>query len=102
MARFELNTEIVTSEAKIEVEPTLAIGKHVFQLIVEDAAGNRSAPALLEVIVLDTTAPTAVIELVGQNPAEGSAFVLSAEKSTDAGGGVIKSYRWTLVSSGNG
>jgi hypothetical protein len=102
MAQFELGKEIVTADAKIEVEPTLAVGKHVFQLIVEDAAGNQSAPAQVEVIVLDKTAPTAVIELVGDNPADGETFVLSGAKSADARGGTIVAYRWTLVGAPGG
>jgi hypothetical protein len=98
MAQFELGKEIVTADPTIQVEPTLAIGKHVFQLIVEDAAGNQSAPTSLEVIVLDKTAPTAVLELVGASPVEDEAFVLSAAKSADARGGTIVAYRFTLTS----
>jgi hypothetical protein len=38
---------------------TLLVGKHRFQLVVEDNNGNRSAPAFVEVTVTaTTTSPT--------------------------------------------
>lgn len=109
MSNFELNVPIETTENHVQVTPgpgqPLRPGRHVFQLVVVDQAGNRSAPATVEVIVRDTTAPTAVIRLVvpeGEDPAtwqpaENSAFELSAEGSADMGDGEIASYIWTLV-----
>jgi hypothetical protein len=97
MAKFVIGKEIVTSDPTIDVEPSLAVGRHVFQVVVEDASGNQSAPAQVEVIVLNPTAPTAVIELTSGPAVADRAFVLAASKSADARGGVIKKYRWTLV-----
>ncbi|WP_437723483.1 hypothetical protein [Sorangium sp. So ce861] len=109
MANFEQNKPIETVENHVEITPTpgppLQPGLHVFQLVVEDQAGNRSAPASIEVIVRDTTAPTAVLRLVVPQrenpdawPEAGKPFALSAEGSTDFGGGPIVKYIWTLVS----
>ena len=98
MAKFELGKEIVTTDAKIEVAPTLATGLHVFQLVVEDSSGNLSAPATVTVIILDKTLPTAVIEVVGGSPGDDKPFVLDGSKSADSKGGNIKSFRWTLIS----
>jgi hypothetical protein len=97
MAKFELGKQIVTTDAKIEVAPTLATGKHTFQLVVEDSSGNLSAPATVTIIILDKTLPTAVVEVVGGNPGDDKPFVLDGSKSTDAKGGTIKSFRWTLI-----
>ena len=76
MANFELNRPIETIENHVQVTPTpgepLRPGRHVLQLVVEDQAGNRSQPATIEVVIRDTTAPTAVLRLVvppGEDPA---------------------------------
>ncbi|AUX37461.1 MULTISPECIES: hypothetical protein [Sorangium] len=109
MANFEQNKPIETVENHVEITPTngrlLQPGLHVFQLVVEDQAGNRSAPASIEVIIRDTTAPTAVLRLVVPQkenpdawPEAGKPFELSAEGSSDFGGGPIVKYIWTLVS----
>jgi hypothetical protein len=108
MANFEQKKQLETVENHVEVTSAggqpLRPGLHVFQLVVEDQAGNRSAPATIEVIVRDTTAPTAILRLVvpeKQDPAAwpqaGKAFELSAEGSSDADGGQIARYIWTLV-----
>ena len=55
MARFQLNIPVQTRESTVTVDNTLQVGAHTFQLIVEDDAGNRSAPA--RVIVNVTRRP---------------------------------------------
>lgn len=83
----------------------LGVGRHVFQLTVTDNAGNPSQPDQITVIVLDRTAPTAVLELrdsqgrpVPNNTLSfGSGFILDGKLSTDIGG-TIASYQWELIS----
>ena len=41
---------------------SLAIGRHRFRLVVDDNSGNHSNPTEVEVIVVDSTAPTAVLD----------------------------------------
>ena len=102
MSNFELGIEIETDTPTVQVSPTpgtaLAPGKHRFQLVVEDETGNLSQPAFVDVIVRDTVAPTAVIALVGGvDPTFNQPFELDGSQSTDAGGGTVAKYRWTLV-----
>jgi hypothetical protein len=102
MSNFELGKEIETDGPTVQVTPApgqpLPLGKHRFQLIVEDEAGNQSQPAFLDVIVRDPVAPTAIIQLVGGvDPAFNTPFELDASLSTDAGGGTVVKYHWTLV-----
>ena len=75
----------------------LKVGTYTFQLVVADDAGNASTPATLRLSVIDDVRPTAVID----GPLEvgfGRQFALSGRRSTDAGGGSIASYSWTLIS----
>lgn len=102
MSNFIPGQEIVTETPNVQVTPSpgdaLRPGRHRFQLIVEDESGNRSLPAFVNVIVRDTTAPTAVIRLVGDiDPTFNQPFELDASGSTDSGGGTIAKYRWTLL-----
>ncbi len=46
MVQFALNQTIETAEPTITVDPGLPLGQHRFQLVVIDAAGNRSQPAI--------------------------------------------------------
>lgn len=100
MANFTLGTPITTTEAQIEVtvDPAnpLSIGVHRFQLVVVDEAGNSSQPTVVEVIVKDMAAPTAVLDAPPQ-VAFGQAFNLSGARSTDNGPDKIASYVWSLV-----
>jgi len=103
MATFAINTPIDTKEPQIEVtvEPRLPlrVGRHRFQLIVTDDSGNASKPDVVEVIVADTEAPTAVIVAPGVVPV-GKSFALDGGKSFDVGGGRVVLYQWTYLGQG--
>lgn len=73
----------------------LAVGRHRFQLVVEDNSGNRSTPVERAVMVLDVTAPVAVLDV--ESPvANHRPFSLSGARSTDAGGQVVR-WEWLRV-----
>ncbi len=97
------NTPIKTEDAVLEIrvleDALLPPGRHVFQLVVADDAGNISEPALAEVIIRDTQAPTAVLDVRPARQIEfGASFALLGERSSDIPPGRIVSYTWTLVS----
>jgi hypothetical protein len=97
------NTPIETEDAILEIsmnpQALLRPGQHVFQLVVTDDAGNVSAPAEVEIIIRDTQAPTAVLDVLPSRTLEfGASFQLSAERSSDVAPGQIARYSWTLVS----
>jgi IPT/TIG domain len=74
----------------------LPAGRHVFQLIVEDDAGNKSQPATAVVIVKDTQRPTAVLK--GPDQVQlGESFPLDGSQSSDVPPGKVASYYWTLM-----
>lgn len=85
-----------------------APGSYRFQLVVVDASGNESAPALLDVRLLDREAPTAVARALDASGTPvtnatfqmGDGFSLDGSQSVDAGGGRIATYRWTLLGTG--
>ena len=98
---------VTTSDASLSVsmpDHKLAVGQHSFQLQVEDDSGNTSAAAQLMVIVIDDSAPTAVLTLEDENGLPisnnrvsfGSGFILSGKRSLDIGGS-ISGYTWTLL-----
>jgi len=100
MAQFNINLEVVTNVPVVEVtlspDKPLPIGRQRFQLIVTDDSNNVSKPDIVEVIVADQDAPTAVLTLpsvVGF----GRTFNMSGEKSFDIGGGKIVKYAWTYL-----
>lgn len=102
MSNFELGVEIETETATVQVNPgpgaPLPPGRHRFQLVVEDESGNLSQPSFVDVVVRDTAAPTAVVTLVGAvDPTFNQPFELDGSLSSDAGGGTVAKYRWTLV-----
>jgi hypothetical protein len=105
MANFTLGTPITTTDPQIEVtvDPAnpLSIGVHRFQLVVVDESGNSSAPTVVEVIVKDMTAPTAVLDAPPQ-VAFGQPFNLSGARSTDNGPDKIVQYVWSLADVGAG
>jgi hypothetical protein len=51
MAEFRLNRPVTTRDPRVVVDAGLPAGRHTFELVVTDAAGNRSAPARLIVVV---------------------------------------------------
>ena len=80
---------------------SLAIGRHRFRLVVDDNSGNHSNPTEVEVIVIDSTAPTAVLD-ASDSIAFGAPLTLSGAQSTDTVGRVVR-YVWTHVQgSGSG
>lgn len=74
----------------------LPVGSHIFQLEVVDDAGTRSQPVQVRVVVVDNSAPTAVITAPKTVPF-GQPITLSGAQSSDVGGGTIARYIWTLV-----
>lgn len=100
MAVFKVDTPISTSESTVEVTVTeenpLAVGRHRFQLVVVDDSGNQSEPDEVEVRVIDTEKPTAVLDAPSQVKFNTS-FNLSGKRSVDVGGGRIVTYIWTYL-----
>jgi len=100
MAEFKPNEPITTAEPTIEVTIApanpLRVGRHRFRLVVIDDSGNSSLPDEVDVFVVDTTNPTAVLEAPRTVPF-GTSFALSGARSTDVGGGTIARFIWTLV-----
>ncbi len=103
MAKFLINTPLKTDAPTIVVDvsgPTgspLAVGQHVFQLVVVDDSGNESKPSQFTVLVKDTQAPTAAISA----PPEvsfGQSFTLDGSKSSDLPPGKIVTWIWSQVS----
>ncbi len=52
MADFNRRRRFTTRRPRIAVAGTLPVGRHRFELVVEDESGNRSRPAQIEVIVV--------------------------------------------------
>ena len=52
MADFSRRRRFTTRRPRIVVAGTLPVGRHRFQLVVEDENGNRSRPAQIDVIVM--------------------------------------------------
>jgi hypothetical protein len=112
MAKIKLEELLATStvttpdqQLVVEMpEQKLAVGKYSFELIVKDDSDNLSTPAVVTVIVVDTTRPTAVADLndeQGRIIANGridfgSGFILNASRSTDIGGSITE-YSWRLL-----
>lgn len=101
-------TPIETSNDQLVINmpgTRLPVGQHRFQLQVEDDSGNLSAAAIVTVIVVDTQAPTAVLELRDIGGALntdgrvgfGSDFILDGSRSVDIGGTIVL-YRWSNAS----
>ena len=106
---FASAAEVVTSSNSLTITDVLPAGLQSWQLIVEDQSGNLSAPIEISVIIVaaDLEAPTAQLSLVDSNGQAigngvvefGTDFYLSAQGSSDAGGGSIASYRWQALTS---
>ena len=100
-------TKVETADSQLTIQmpsQKLAVGQHRFSLTVEDDSGNQSTAAQITVIVVDTTAPTAVLDLrnaqggpVTNGRIEfGSGFILDGKRSVDIGGTISK-YVWEIV-----
>jgi hypothetical protein len=84
----------------------LPVGRHQFQLVVNDDSGNESAPVSIFIVVQDTERPTALIDFIdarGNRVRDsevavpfGAAFQLSGEASSDIGG-TVRVWNWSLV-----
>ena len=100
MAIFTVGETLTTREPEIEVTLTpdkpLPVGRHVFQLTVEDDSRNISQAATVEVIIRDTQAPTAVLDAPPQVEF-GQTFRLSGIRSSDVAPGKVVAYHWTLM-----
>jgi hypothetical protein len=85
------------SSLVIDVDPAkpLKPGTYLFQLEVVDDAGNRSQPTRAKLVVIDDTAPNAIIS-APSTVSVGRTFTLSGKDSTDIGG-TIEKFIWTLV-----
>jgi hypothetical protein len=76
----------------------LALGRHRFRLVVDDNSGNHSNPTELEVLVIDNTAPTAVLD-APDSIGFGAPLELSGARSTDVLGRIAQ-YAWTHIEGG--
>lgn len=98
------NIAIKTSDPVLEIISeggTLPVGPHIFRLVVVDSSGNQSAPVDVEVIIVDTQAPTAVLDVLPSSRVEqGTTFSLSGERSVGLAEGEPATYLWTLVEVG--
>jgi hypothetical protein len=101
------NNKVETADSLLTVQmpkQKLPVGQHRFNLTVVDDSGNTSSPALITVIVADTSAPTAVLDLldaqgrtiVDNRVAFGAGFILSGKRSVDVGGAISK-FIWEVV-----
>jgi len=100
MATFAIGIPVESDNPVVEVTidraAPLPIGRHSFQLVVVDDSGNQSAPDALEVIVRDTTKPTAVLSAPSQVDF-GQSFSLDGRRSSDVPPGRVVRYIFTLV-----
>ena len=100
MATFELGVDVETTVGQVSVDPDpaapLTKGAHIFQLIVEDDDGIQSAPAQVQVVVVDNRGPAAVLSAPSKVDL-GKAFRLDGSKSVDPPPGKIVKYIWTLL-----
>ncbi len=101
------SNSVKTPDPRLDIQmpdQNLAVGQHRFSLTVTDDSGNQSTPAIISVIVQDTQAPTAVLDLRNEQGAQvingriefGSGFILDGSRSTDVGGS-IESYTWEIL-----
>ncbi len=72
--------------------PSLPTGAYPVSLVVTDDSGNDSAPDSHQLVVRDTTAPTASLD-APTTIVSGTNIHLSALKSFDVGGSIVQ-YRW--------
>lgn len=85
---------VETADPTFNAPAGLPPGRHSATLVVTDDSGNDSAPTTTTFFVVDRTAPTALLDIPARTQA-GESTTLSAARSTDVGGRVIR-YRWTV------
>ncbi len=100
MPTFTPGQVIATQESSIEVsiDPATPLppGRHRFELVVVDDAGNLSDPAYAEIIVRDDERPTAVLD-APPSVTRGQSFRLSGNRSSDVAPGRVVEYRWRYM-----
>ncbi len=64
-ADFTRRRRFTTEIPRLDVAPGLPVGRHTFELVVEDDSGNRSRPAR---ITVDIVAPRPFRPLPGDGP----------------------------------
>lgn len=101
MATFKIGTVVTTTENTIPVDVTptapLPAGVHHFQLVVVDDAGNQSDPAVAQIVIKDSTKPTAVLSIAPTQVEPGVSFKLDGTKSSDVAPGKIVQFIWTMI-----
>lgn len=65
MTKFVVGQTQATKESVVLVDAGLPVGAHRFQLSVQDADGNRSAPARALVQVVLPTVPSPIVPPIG-------------------------------------
>jgi hypothetical protein len=95
--------ETVEPTIQVTVNPAspIPVGTARFQLVVVDDSGNQSQPATANVLISDTTAPTAVLDAPAQAEV-GQSFIISGTRSADVPPGRIVRYIWTMLQGGGG
>lgn len=100
-------TQIKTQDPLLSVDmpnEKLPVGQHRFGLTVVDDSGNESTRAEVTLIVVDSNAPTAVLDLLDSNGRTisngrvdfGAGFQLSGKRSVDQEGAIIQ-YSWEVI-----
>jgi PKD repeat protein len=84
---------VVTSASTFDA-PGLTPGVYSVSLVVVDSSGNQSAADTKQLLVADTVAPTAVLDLPA-SPNPNATIHLVGSKSFDVGGS-IQQYTWTV------
>lgn len=91
-----IRAESPNIEVTIDAARPLGPGRHTFQLVVQDDAGNESLADRIVIIVADREAPTAVLS--GPSVVNvGQSFELSGARSFDTGGGRVVAYTFTYL-----
>jgi hypothetical protein len=89
----------------IAASAALKLGRHDFELVVTDDAGNDSSPLRVTILVVDTQRPNAVVNVLDERgqPLEDNRvprktnFILDASKSFDPNDGTITGYLWRYI-----
>jgi hypothetical protein len=101
-ARFPVGGTLSTTSPTLVVPgpgaASFGLARCTFSLVVVDDSGNTSAPSQAQVLVVDRTAPTAVLDAPAVAPV-GSTLTLSGARSSDPWPGTIVEYRWSVAGS---